>query len=63
MFAGRFAQSRLQLEKALALYDPISHRSFVYETGTHLQAASQGYFGIVMFILGAFECCGQATAA
>jgi predicted ATPase len=52
MFAGRFAQSRLQLEKALALYDPISHRSLVHETGTHLQAASQGYLGIVMFILG-----------
>jgi len=52
MFTGRFEQSRLQLEKALALYDPISHRSLVHETGTHLQAVSLGYLGIVIFILG-----------
>ena len=33
MFAGRFAPSRSHLEEALALYDPISHRSLVHQAG------------------------------
>jgi predicted ATPase len=33
MFAGRFALSRLHLEEALAVYDPISHRSLVHQAG------------------------------
>ena len=32
MFLGRFAASRSHLEEALALYDPIAHRSLVYIT-------------------------------
>ena len=52
MFAGRFASSRSHLEEALALYDPISHRSLVHQAGIHPQVASQAYLGIVLFCLG-----------
>ena len=52
MFAGRFASSRSHLEEALALYDPISHRSLVHQAGIHPQVSSQAYLGIVLFCLG-----------
>jgi predicted ATPase len=52
MFAGRFASSRTYLEEALALYDPISHRSLVHQAGIHPQVLSQGYLGIVLLCLG-----------
>ena len=52
MFAGKFASSRSHLEEALALYDPISHRSLVHQTGIHPQVYSQAYLGIVLFCLG-----------
>ena len=52
MFAGRFASSRSHLEEALALYDPISHRSLVHQAGIHPHVASQAYLGIVLFCLG-----------
>jgi class 3 adenylate cyclase/predicted ATPase len=52
MFAGRFASSRSHLEEALALYDPISHRSLVHQAGIHPLAASQAQLGIVLFCLG-----------
>jgi predicted ATPase len=52
MFAGRFASSRLHLEQALALYDPVSHRSFVHQVGFHPRVNSQGFLGIVLFCLG-----------
>ena len=52
MFAGRFASSRSHLEEALALYDPISHRSLVHQAGIHPQVASQAILGIVLFCLG-----------
>jgi class 3 adenylate cyclase/predicted ATPase len=52
MFAGRFASSRLHLEEALALYDPISHQSLVQQVGGHSQVASEAIFGIVLFCLG-----------
>src|SRR5262249_56908728 len=35
MFVGRFASSRSHLEEALALYDPISHRSLVHQVGIY----------------------------
>ena len=50
--AGRFALSRLHLEKALALYDPNSHRLLFEKVGIHPQALSQIYLGIVLFCLG-----------
>jgi predicted ATPase len=52
MFAGRFALSRSHLEEALALYDPISHRSIVHQTGLYPQNNSQSLLGIVLFCLG-----------
>jgi class 3 adenylate cyclase/predicted ATPase len=52
LFLGRFASSRSHLEKALALYDPISHHSLVHQGGIHPQVASQVHLGIVLFCLG-----------
>jgi predicted ATPase len=52
MFVGRFASSRSHLEEALALYDPISHRSLGHQAGYHPQVVSQAYLGIVLFCLG-----------
>jgi predicted ATPase len=52
MFAGKFEQSRLHLEEALALYDPPSHRWLVHQTAVHPQAVSQAILGIVLFCLG-----------
>src|SRR5215831_14217406 len=45
MFAGMFAASRSHLEKALALYDPISHRPVVHQAGVHPDVFSQAYLG------------------
>ena len=52
MFAGMFAASRSHLEKALALYDPISHRSLVQQAGVHPHVFSQAYLGNALFCLG-----------
>jgi class 3 adenylate cyclase/tetratricopeptide (TPR) repeat protein len=52
MLIGRFAQSLSHLEEVLALYDPISHRSLVHQTGYHPQLVSQGFLPIVLFCLG-----------
>jgi class 3 adenylate cyclase/predicted ATPase len=52
MFAGKFALSRSHLEKALALYDPISHRSLVHQAGVHPHVFSQAYLGNALFCLG-----------
>jgi class 3 adenylate cyclase/predicted ATPase len=52
MFAGEFEQSRLHLEEALALYDPLSHRWLVHQTAVHPQAVSQAILGIILFCLG-----------
>jgi len=52
MFAGIFAASRSHLEKALALYNPIYHRSLAYYAGAHPQVYSQAYLGNVLFCLG-----------
>ena len=37
LHAGMFGPSRSHLEEALALYDPISHRSLIDQTGIHPQ--------------------------
>jgi predicted ATPase len=52
MFVGRFAASRFHLEKALALYDPISQRLLVHQAGVHPHIFSQAYLGNVLFCLG-----------
>jgi class 3 adenylate cyclase/predicted ATPase len=52
MFTGNFALSRSHLEKVLALYDPISHRSLAQEAVIHTHVLSQAYLGIVLFCLG-----------
>jgi hypothetical protein len=52
MYAGRFVSSRPHLEEALALYDPVFHRSLVQQAGFHPHVAVQGYLGIVLFCLG-----------
>ena len=36
MVVGRFASSRSHLEEALALYDPVSHRSLAHRAEVHL---------------------------
>jgi class 3 adenylate cyclase/predicted ATPase len=64
MFVGRFAPSRSHLEKARALYDPISHRSLVHHVGFHPYVNSQTYLGIVLFCLGFPEqALAQSSAA
>ena len=50
MFAGRFASSRSHLEEALALYDPISHRSLVRQAGIHPSRTLTGGFGDCPFL-------------
>jgi len=52
MFTGRLASSRSHLEAALALYDPISHRSLVHVAGFGPQVVSQAQLGIVLLCLG-----------
>jgi predicted ATPase/class 3 adenylate cyclase len=52
MYMGNFVRSQSHLEKALALYDPISQGSLVHKTAAHPQTASQGFLGIVMLSLG-----------
>ena len=52
MFSGKFASSRWHLEEALALYDPVSHRSLVHQGGIHADVISQSALGIVLFCLG-----------
>ena len=52
MFAGMFASSRSHLEKALALYDPLSHRSLVRQAGVYPHVFSQAYLSNTLFCLG-----------
>lgn len=51
-FGGKFAASRLHLEKVLLLYDPNIHSSLVDQTGFYCDVSSQAFLGIVLFILG-----------
>jgi class 3 adenylate cyclase/predicted ATPase len=50
--AGRFASARAHLERAVALYDRISHGSLVHQAGIHPQVISQAWLGIVLLCLG-----------
>jgi len=52
MIAGRFVLSRSHLEEALEVDDPKSQRSLIHQAGTHPQANSQAFLGIVLFCLG-----------
>jgi class 3 adenylate cyclase/predicted ATPase len=52
MLAGKFALSRSHLEEVLALYDPISQRSFVDYASDAPHVTSQALLGIVLFCLG-----------
>jgi len=52
MFSGVFPASRLHLEKALALYDPISQRPLVRQAGVHPHVFAQAYLGNTLFCLG-----------
>jgi hypothetical protein len=52
LFLGKFALSRLHLEEALALYDPISHGSLVHQAGIHPRVGTRATFGISLFCLG-----------
>jgi class 3 adenylate cyclase/predicted ATPase len=52
LFVGRFGSARSHLEEVLALYDPISHRSLVNQTGSHPRVGSRGHLGIALFCLG-----------
>jgi len=52
MYMGSFARSRSHLEKALTLYDPISHRSLVHQTGLDPRSISQAALALVLFFLG-----------
>jgi predicted ATPase len=64
VIAGRFAPSRSHLEEALALYDPIAHRSLVHQVGFQPHVASPAYLGIVLFCLGySDQALAQSNAA
>ena len=52
MYAGRFAASRSHLEQVLALYDPSTHASLGYQTGSHPRLGARGQLGIALFCLG-----------
>jgi class 3 adenylate cyclase/predicted ATPase len=52
MYAGRFASSRSHLQEVLTLYDPISHRSLGYQTGSDPRVGARGQLGIALFCLG-----------
>jgi predicted ATPase len=52
MVRGSFVSSRSHLEQALALYDPISHRSLVQKVAVYPHTGSQAFLGIVLFCLG-----------
>jgi predicted ATPase len=52
MLVGRFASARSHLEEVLTRYDPISHGSLGYQTGSDLRVAARGQLGIALFCLG-----------
>jgi predicted ATPase len=59
MFAGSFASSRTHLEQVLAVFDPISHRSLIYQAGDDPHVNTLGILGVVLFCLGSPD---QASA-
>jgi len=52
LIAGRFGSCRSHIEEALVLYDPISHRSLVRQTGIYPHVNSRAALGIALFCLG-----------
>jgi len=61
--AGKFALSRLHLEEACAVYDPISHGPLVAQAGVYPQVMSQAGLGVVLFCLGFLEQASACTKA
>jgi class 3 adenylate cyclase/predicted ATPase len=52
LLAGEFASAQSHFEEVLALYDPLSHRDLVKQTGSYPQVLSRGYLAIAHFCLG-----------
>ena len=52
MLAGEFSSSRLHLEEALALYDPVAQRSLAQQTDSYPPVLARARLGIVLFCLG-----------
>ena len=52
MFTGRSGASRSHLETALALYDPLVHRSLVHAAGFHPNGNARACLGVVLLALG-----------
>ncbi len=52
MLMGRLGASRSHLERGIAIYDPISHRSLGHQVGTHPEVNSLSYLALVLFCLG-----------
>jgi predicted ATPase len=52
LLGGKFARARLHSENVIALYDPISHRSLVHQSGIYPQVGSNGNLGIGLLCLG-----------
>jgi predicted ATPase len=51
-FVGMLASSRSHLEDALAVYEPMSHRSLGYQVGFYPHVSAQAYLGNVLLCLG-----------
>ncbi len=51
-FVGSFASSQSHLEEALAVYDPMSHRSLGHQVGFYPYVGAQAYLGNVLSCLG-----------
>jgi predicted ATPase len=49
---GRFASARAHLEEALALYDPVFHRSLAHRVGIDPEVTSRTNLATVLFCLG-----------
>jgi class 3 adenylate cyclase/predicted ATPase len=52
IYAGRFVSARFHLEEVLSLYDPISHGSLGFQTGSQPRVGARGQLGIALFCLG-----------
>jgi predicted ATPase len=63
---GSFNSARSHLNQALALYDPISHRSLAQQVGIDPEVTSQTNLALVLFCLGFPDqalACGSAAVA
>jgi len=52
LYRGQFLLARLHVEEALALFDPIAHRSIIQQAGIRPRVASRATFCICLFCLG-----------